>query len=177
MDHVFPSCVHCGNDDVALDVPKGHRPMCKYCIYAIELVPKGRSKVNNDISIKTGVANVQVTRKLQSTLDFKSCSKDLKIEEPHDEALFKEAVKLNAESSSPSNKDNNKELLKEAVMLKVESSSPSNKDNKKKILKEAVKLKMQSSLSSNKDNKKELLKEVVTFKVESSISLNKDNKK
>ena len=78
MDHVFPSCVRCDNDDMMLDVPRCHRSMCKDCIYATELVPKVRSKVNNDISTKKGVANVQVKLKLQSTLDFKSCAKHLK---------------------------------------------------------------------------------------------------
>ena len=111
MDHIFPSCVYYGKDGITLDVPKGHRHMCKDCIYTKELVPKSRNKVNNDISIKKGVANVQEKRKLQGTLDFKSCAKHLKIEEPQDTDLLKEALKLNAEISSASNKDNNKELL------------------------------------------------------------------
>ena len=78
--------------------------MYKDCVYTKELVPKGRSKFNKDKQIKKGVANVQVKRKLQSMLDFKSCAKHLKIEEPQDKTLLKEAVKVKVETSSPSNK-------------------------------------------------------------------------
>ena len=58
---------------------------------------------------------MQVKQKHQSTLDFKSCAEHLKIEEPKDKELLKEAVKSKLESSSPPNKDNDKEVLKESV--------------------------------------------------------------
>ena len=50
--------------------------MSKDCIYAKELVTKGRVKVNADKSIKKGVDNAQVKRKLQITLCLKSCEKN-----------------------------------------------------------------------------------------------------
>ena len=29
IDHIYPSCVHCGKEDIILDAPKGYRPTCE----------------------------------------------------------------------------------------------------------------------------------------------------
>ena len=58
MDHIFPSYVHFGKEDVSLDTPKGNRPMRKDCFKQKELFPKKRSKFDKDESITEAVKKV-----------------------------------------------------------------------------------------------------------------------
>ena len=81
VDHFCPSCVCCGKEEVTLDSPKGNRPMCESCLDTKELVSKGHGKVDKDRAIKKEIKNVEVTRKWQSTLDFKASDKIVKIKE------------------------------------------------------------------------------------------------
>ena len=41
VDHVFPSCVLCGKEDISLDTPKSNRLMYKDFLKGKELVRKG----------------------------------------------------------------------------------------------------------------------------------------
>ena len=57
MDHTYSSYVHCGKEDVTLDTPKGHCPMCEAFLETKELVTKDRGQVDMDRAMMMETAN------------------------------------------------------------------------------------------------------------------------
>lgn len=87
MDRVCPSCVCCGKEELADDVPRGYRPMRPLCIKTKELAHKGRKKVDKGASIKRAVSNAEVKRKRQTALEFTAVNKKVKVTEEQNETV------------------------------------------------------------------------------------------
>ena len=56
---MLPSCAYCGDNYISLDTPNDSQPMWKDFLKRKELIPKGRSKADEETFIKDSVKNVQ----------------------------------------------------------------------------------------------------------------------